>query len=391
MNKNKYSTIIDYGSSNFRLGIFNENLENLYISSKAVVEKNDYNEHFSSINFLIKDAEKKISNHIENIVVLYDDKDISSVDLSIKRDFDQKIFIDDIYSSIILEANQLIKNNYINKKIIHVIIVKNIIDSKEYTKKFNENLKAKSIILEIKFICLNEKKFNQVSDVFKKCNLKIINFFCSSYVKSLSYVDSFNDKLVSLLDIGFERSTLLIFNKKKLIHMNSIPIGGNHITKDISNVLKLDINDSEMIKKAFNKSENEFSYYQKINESSDFIKQITDNSISIDILKKVVLARIEEIFDLIFKDLVNLNDFNNYENSLLVLTGNGSKLFDKNSFHLSDKYSFKEINYYEEEDLEICKSGLKSEISLGKEDIKIFTKNQIKPGIFERFFNFFSR
>ena len=42
-------------------------------------------------------------------------------------------------------------------------------------------------------------------------------------------------------------------------------------------------------------------------------------------------------------------------------------------FQTANKYSFKEINYYEEEDLEICKSGLKSEISLGKEDIKIFT------------------
>ena len=72
MNKNNFSTVIDYGSAKLRLGVFNENLDNLYISSKSITEKNNYEEHFNLIKFLIKDAEKKISNHLDNIIVLYD-------------------------------------------------------------------------------------------------------------------------------------------------------------------------------------------------------------------------------------------------------------------------------------------------------------------------------
>tara|TARA_Y100000590_G_scaffold453747_1_gene599362 strand:+ start:7406 stop:8584 length:1179 start_codon:yes stop_codon:yes gene_type:complete len=392
MNKSNLYTVIDYGSSTTRLGVFNENLNNLFISFTEIIEKDNFEEHNKSVNNLIKTAEKKISNHIDNVTLLYDSPEIYSIDLSIRKDFDQKINVSEVYSSIMLEANQLIKNNYINKKIMHVISSKNIIDGKELQKNFDKNLKVKSIILEIKFICLPKEQFNKISNIFKKNNLQILNFFCSSYVKSLSYINSLNEyKIVSFLDIGYKRSTLLLFKNKKLISLNTIPIGGNHITNDISEVLKLNINDSEKIKKAFNKSESEFSYDQNINENNSFIKEILGRGISVDILKKVILARVEEIFELIFRDLSISNKYIETSNSILILTGNGSKLFDKNSFHLDERFSFKEISFYEENDIDICKSGISFKINLNHDEVKIVTKNQKKYGIFERFFNFFGR
>ncbi len=391
MKKSNISTIIDYGRSEFRLGVFGENFLKLNFLSKDIDEKNNYDEQSSTINFLIKEAEKKISSHIENVILLYDSPDFYSIDISLRKDFDQKVLVNDIYNSIILEANQLIKNNYLNNKIIHVITTKKIVDGKEINVIPNKELNARSIILEIKFISLPKESYNNILKILKKNNLQILNFFCSSYVKSYHYIESFNKyKLVNFIDIGHERSTLISYDNKKLVNIKSIPIGGNHITKDISKVLNLNLVDSESIKKSFNKSENEFSYDKNINEGNYIVKEILDKSISIDLLKKVVLSRIEEIFDLLFKDLDN--DFlNNCKNSALILTGNGSKLFNKNSFHLNEKYTFEEINFYEEEIQEICESGLNFEISSNLNDIKIVTKNQKRAGFFEKFFNFFSR
>ena len=50
----------------------------------------------ASINLLVREAEKKISNHLENVFILYDDSEILSVDLSIKKNFDQKVLIKDV-------------------------------------------------------------------------------------------------------------------------------------------------------------------------------------------------------------------------------------------------------------------------------------------------------
>ena len=94
--------------------------------------------------------------------------------------------------------------------------------------------------------------------------------------------------------------------------------------------------------------------------------------------------------ELVFNDAGILDSLNKSNNSILVLTGNGSKLFNKNSFHLDGKYNFKEINFYQESDIEICKAGLNFENYWSKNEY-LTKKNKKKIGFFESFFNFFNR
>ena len=63
------------------------------------------------------------------------------------------------------------------------------------------------------------------------------------------------------------------------------------------------------------------------------------------------------------------------QNLNLVLIGRGSKIFNKNSFQIEDKYNFKEINFYEENDFEICKAGLKFETHFQNTDPQKLKKN----------------
>ena len=53
---------------------------------------------------------------------------------------------------------------------------------------------------------------------------------------------------VSFLEIGWERTTLISYKNDKLKLIKSIPIGGFHITKDISNIFKISLEESEKIK-----------------------------------------------------------------------------------------------------------------------------------------------
>ena len=391
MKKNNYSTIIDFGSSELRLGVFDNKLSKLFFQSKDIYQKDNYEEYLKSINLLIRDAENKISTHLKNITVLYDTSNIFTIDLSIKKKLDKKIIFKEICSSIILEANQLIKDCYINKKIVHLVIKKYIINDKEFLNMPNEIPNLDSVILEIKFICFPYNEYNNVFEVFRKNNLKIINFFSSSLIKSLKYIDNFKEnKFVSFLDIGLNRTTIFLFINQKLDSLNSIPIGGNHISKDISQIMKLSPEESEELKKTFNKSEIDFSYSDtNSSDNADIIKKIIGRNISIDLLKKVVLTRVEEIIELSFKGMNISKNFDKKQDLNLVLIGNGSKIFNKNSFQIEDKYNFKEINFYEENDIEICKAGLIYEKNFKDEDLQKFKKNQKKIGFFHRFFNFF--
>ena len=391
MSKDKYSSVIDFGSSQLRLGVFNENQSKLYFNSKKIIQKNNYDEYLEKIKLLIRDAESKVSTHLENLTVLYDSSDIFTIELSIKKKLEQKITLKDFCSSIVLEAKQLIKNSYPNKKIIHSIVKKYIINDNEFLNIPEKIFKKDSVILEIIFICLPYYKYKNVIEIFKKNNLNILSFFSSSLVKSFKYINYFkNNKFVSFLDIGLDRTTLILFDQQRFDSLNSIPIGGNHISKDISQIMKLNIDESESLKKSFNKSEIDFSYDdESSDENKDIVKKIIGKNISIDLLKKVVLARIEEIIKLSLKDINirKINDKN--ENLNLVLIGNGSKIFNKNSFQLDNKYNFKEINFYEENDHEICEAGLIFKGKFKEINKEKFKKYQNKMGFFQRFFNIF--
>ena len=85
MKKNNFSTIIDFGSSKLRLGVFDKNLSKIFFKSKDISQKDNFKEYSKSINFLIREAESKISSHLENITLLYDSSEICSVDFSVKK------------------------------------------------------------------------------------------------------------------------------------------------------------------------------------------------------------------------------------------------------------------------------------------------------------------
>ena len=391
MKKNNYSTVIDFGSSELRLGVFDNKLSKLFFKSEDIFKKDNYEEYLKSIKFLIREAENKISTHLENVTVLYDSSEIFTIDLSIKKKLDQKIIFKDVCSSIIQEAYQLINDNYNNKKIIHLIIKKYIINNEEFFNIPDQIPTLNSLAIEIKFLCLPYSQYKNVFEIFKKNNLKILNFFPSSLVKSYKYIDLFKDnKYVAFLDIGLNRSTLVFFINQKLECFSTIPIGGDHISKDISKIMKLNFNESEKLKKTFNRSETDFSN-SEINsiDNTDIIKKIIGRNISIDLLKKVILARIEEIITLSLKVLVIPENTYKKKNLNLVLLGNGSKIFDKNSFQLEDKYNLKEINYYEETNFDICNAGLIFEKNSTGDYSNQLKKNQKKLGFFHRFFNIF--
>ncbi len=392
MRKNSYLTVVDFGSSELRLGVFDNEFSKLFFKSKKISQKNDYEEYSKSINILIREAEKKISSHLENITVLYDTYKINTIDLSIKKKIDQNMPLKDVCSLIVLEANQLIKDCYANKKIIHLIIKKYIINNKEFLNLPDKIPKLNSLVLEIKFICLPSDQYKNVFDTFTKNNLEVINFFSTSLVKTYKYIDFFKEsEFVAFLDIGLDRTTIILFKNQKLDFFNSVPIGGNHISKDISKVMKLSFEESEELKKSFNKSEIEFSYNESDSSAnSNIIKNIVGKNISVDLLKKVVLARIEEIIELSFQSIDISNNVEKQKNLNLVLIGKGSILFNRNSFQIENKYNFKEINFYEEDDVEICESGIKFEKNFEDNDLQKMKKNQKKLGFFHRFFNFFS-
>ena len=115
--------------------------------------------------------------------------------------------------------------------------------------------------------------------------------------------------------------------------------------------------------------------------------EILNKKISLDLLKKVILYRVQEIIDIAFEKSNIVKHDNNFKSADVFLIGDGSLLFDNNSFYLNDKFEFNSINFFSETDTQICNSVLIHYLN----NYEIPKINKRKQGLFERFFNYFSK
>ena len=220
------------------------------------------------------------------------------------------------------------------------------------------------------FICLPIDLVLYFKDVFSQSNIFINQIICSSYAKAINYKDNLNlNEHTSFIDVGFNKTTIISYYNDMFLSMNILPIGGNHITKDISKILKIDLEQSEQIKLNFDKN-------QKI---------LTDKNISLDTLQKIVFARTEEILELCVKAVES--NFFLFGKFKMVLMGEGSRILDN---EYKDKIFFStDIDFLEETSENICQSGFKLTMGLNKREVVIVPKKQIKLGFFEKLFHFF--
>ncbi len=387
MNKENYISILDFGSSKIRFSVFDSNLNEKFLESSNAILESDYSNHFKKINHIVKLAEKKISSHIQDIILTIDPNDLFTVAISIEKKQDEKSELNKIYANALLELDQLIQLHYNSYKIIHVLLDECIIDDKIYVDLPKDKDQINNIKFNFKIICFNKKNLDYLLNLFKKNNLNVKCVFCTSYVKSLYYSNKFNIDNTSFLDIGWGRTTIVNFKNKKCKLIQSIPVGSVHITKDISKIFNISLSDAENIKKSFNKSETVFSYENNIFDKNNYLRELLTKNISIDKLKKVILYRIQEIIDLSLTGLNKSNKNFDFKNTELFLIGQGSLLLKNNTFYLNDEIGFKSINFYQDTD----KSLFKSILNFYLNNNQVPKKVSKKQGLFEKFFNFFDK
>ena len=399
MNKYNFQTYIDFGASKIRIGIFDYELpkNNLYNQIECISnfdkEKLNIDTSKNLINKLIQSSEKELNLHIKNIILMIDAPDVQSFDFSIKKNLDSKSsFFEDI-KFLLQDARQLAQKNNEKKIIIHTIIEKIIIDEKVYNEIPNNNINYKSIALELKFIYISELFYNTIIKHFKLIHIEVDSILCSSYVKSLNYNQYFKEyNKKTFLDIGYKKSCVTVFDKDKLILFRKIPLGGNHITQDISKVLDIEFDEAEQIKQSLNKMEATFSDNSKEELFSNKILSASiKNNISLDLLKKVIHARIDEIFNLSFQNIKFDEILGKNDKSILILTGDGSKILDKNSIYIENLSEyFHEISFFEENSETICMSGINYNKKNNNFEVKIIPKKIKKSGFFEKLFHIFN-
>ena len=370
MADNNYLTLIDYGASTIRACSFRKETKKIENHLEQIIKYNKFN-HFSNEEELIEDLifnlEKKNEEYLNEIYLMVDNSSTLSVSITVFKKRDKQIISDSFLKSILDDAKFEISKNYPNYENLHVIIKNFFLDEKKFTK-LPKNLNYNKFALEINFILYPKFFIEHFRKIFAKQNVTIKKFIFSSYSKSLFYLNEISDqKKIIFVDIGFEKTCAFLFDNKRMEEFKILPIGGNHITKDISKILKMDIYRSNEIKL-----------------NLDNINNTNLNEEQIDLVKKIIFSRTEELLEistLFFK----AND--DLKNVKLIFFGNGSKILDS-KFKSNIIFNY-DIDLLDENSIDICTSGLnlvnrENKTSFNMVDFKIK-----KKGFFEKFFDLF--
>ena len=397
MSEKNFDIYFDLGSSKIRVSAFNQNNK----GQSILIEKNCISDLKSNqinlteadkiIEEIISELEKKTGEYLDNINIMLDAPETVSINLSLSKKKDgKKITAEDIQYLVQDAKQQILKFNP-DKNIIHIVVGNYKVDDQYYDDP-PIDVSCRLFSFNIIFICFPKDLIKSLEQLFYKFQISINKVLCSSYTKSLNYKEQFNSfEKIAFFDLGYQKTSVIIYDKSKLKAFNILPVGSNHITKDISKVLNLSSEESENIKNNLNNdiSLTEVDENRKI-FNDEFLKKSNFSNETLDLAYKIINARIEEILNL------SLGAIRFYENHMdinkfkIVLIGQGSKILDNNSIYINEIIPlFEEIVFFPETVETICESGLMLNQGINKQEVVIVPKKIKKIGFFEKLFHFF--
>ena len=329
--------IIELGNLNIKCIIFRINNNNAEILSTSITPSegihNDVVVNISkaskAIRSCISNAEEKAKILLKKINVVFEQPDFLCTKFSKNKKINgSKIHKGDI-EFLLKEAKKQLVLNDSKKSIVHIFNYNYIVDGKTFAEE-PIGVYADSLTHEITFISAPKNNLKNINQVFIDCDIEIERLISRTFALGVKLLNQKELEFgAAILDLGSEKISFGIFKNLALVHSITFPIGINHITKDISKVCSLDLYESENIR---NNIDFLFQNSQKIFDENDYLKKIyfIDSGfrkISKNLILSVVKARLDEIFDILKKQLI-VPGFNLASEINLLLAGGGSNLFN---------------------------------------------------------------
>jgi len=174
-------------------------------------------------------------------------------------------------------------------------------------------------------ITAQSNAINNLNKCVTRAGLEIENLILEPLASSMSVLsDEEKEAGVALIDIGGGTTDLAIFKDNIIRHAAVLPFGGNIITSDIKQGCMVMQTQAEQLKVKFGKAIADEASDNEI-VSIPGLRDRTPKEISLKNLAFIIEARMEEIIELVYSEIVRSGYANNLAAGV-VITGGGSQL-----------------------------------------------------------------
>ena len=336
MNSEDSIGIIELGNLNIKCLIFKvkENNDVEILSTSIIQTEGIHNgvvinlsKASKAIRSCISIAEKKAKILLKKINVVFEGPEFLSTKFTKHKKINgSKIHRDDITFLLNEAKKQLILNDK-KQSIIHIFNHNYVVDGKAFDDE-PIGVYADSLSHEMTFITIPKNNLKNINQAFIDCDIEIERLISNTFALGAKLLNNKELEFGSvLIDVGFEKISLGLFKNLALVHSTTLPLGINHITKDISKVCSLSLEESLLIRNNF-----DFSYQNNKNlfDENDYLKNSyfinsSFRKISKNLILNVIKARLDEIFESVKKQII-IPEFNLNSGISFLLVGGGSNL-----------------------------------------------------------------
>ena len=315
MNSNNLVGVIELGNISLKCVIFKINDDNTFeiLSSSTTNSDGIHNgviinltKASNAIRSCISVAEKNAKILLKKINVVIEQPEFLCTKFSKHQKIDgSKIYKEDI-AFLLKEGKKQVMLNDNKHSIIHIFNHNYIVDGKTFIEE-PIGVYANFLSHEMTFITIPKNNLKNINQAFIDCDIEVERLISSTFALGAKLLNDNQLKFGSILiDIGFEKTSMGLFKNLALVHSTTLPIGINHITKDVSKVCSLSLDMSETIR---DKIDFSFQNNNSIFDENGYLKNIYfDNTnyrkISESLILSVIKARLDEIFEILKKQVI---------------------------------------------------------------------------------------
>ena len=282
----------------------------------------DEDEVARAIAKTIQDAEEEANLKITSAYVTVPGQYITQVQHSATKDVKDKyagISIKDVGASLMIAKDIEVPEG---KTVIDVVPECFILDNGNIVQD-PIGAFSSTFTVRVQVVLLDKEYLKQLSAIFRKAGIEKIDGMVPITLAERNLVldrNELNDNIL-LLDVGAGNIDIGVFEGNKFVYTNTIPLGGDTITRDISLVLNINEEEADKLKRQYGLALKSFIDNDNEIFLNTYIGDSKNKTIRSSELIEIIEARIEEMFSLVNKDIMSQGLKPRINN--VVLTGQG--------------------------------------------------------------------
>ena len=279
----------------------------------------------ASIAAAVNLAEQMAGATVDNVMVSLNLPDMRSHLMNVELNISGGAVSEQDISDILLEANRSVESD--DRQIIHSFITQYQLDGAKGIRD-PRNMYGMLLKADIHIITIDKRKLINLANMISRCHLDIAEFVASPYTSGLGCLETDEQELgVTLIDMGAYETSMAIFSGGANIYNCIIPIGGQHVTKDLAQGIPTSLTTAERIKTLHG------SVLATANDDQSMITIPAmgedygdgESSISRTQVVSIIRPRIEEVFELLY-DHIEESRMAALMGRHIVLTGGACQL-----------------------------------------------------------------